>query len=91
MKKIFLLLLTFLFTCKIFSEPMRVNITERSDFSKYINGKYLGLTYREAQIYIDEEEKTENGLFFTSTPERLLFWKKPEKTWLERQKNWILF
>lgn len=45
----------------LFPSTPRVYITERSDFSKYINGKYLGLTYRESEIYMDKEEKIQDG------------------------------
>ncbi len=34
----------------------RITVTEKSDYSTYINGKYIGLTYNEARFYIIETE-----------------------------------
>lgn len=34
----------------------RITVTEKSDYSTYIDGKYVGLTYREARFYLIETE-----------------------------------
>lgn len=43
------------------AEAGRITITERSDYSVYIDGKYQGLTYRESYTYLDEQAITQNG------------------------------
>lgn len=43
------------------AENGRITITERSDYSVYINGTYQGLTYREAYTYLDEKAVTQNN------------------------------
>ncbi|PIE98254.1 MAG: cell envelope biogenesis protein OmpA [Treponema sp.] len=40
----------------------RISIKERSDYRTYVNGKYSGLTYREAEIYLLQTNS--GGTFF---------------------------
>lgn len=44
-----------------FSENGRITISERADYSVYINGAYEGLAYREAYIYLDEVSTVYNN------------------------------
>ncbi|WP_029410469.1 OmpA family protein [Treponema pedis] len=43
----------------------RITVTERADYSVYVNGKYIGLGYREAKFYLLEtEQRYENYSVF---------------------------
>lgn len=37
-------------------EASRIKVTERADYSTYLNGKYIGLTYRETMFYLIQTE-----------------------------------
>ena len=57
---------TIIITCILipmmaFTENGRISISERADYSVYKNGTYVGLTYREAYIYLDEKNTVYNN------------------------------
>ncbi len=42
-------------------------VTERSNWSKYMNGTYTGLTHRETRAIYREKERTEKGTLYSGT------------------------
>lgn len=62
MKKTALYIISLFIFTLLHAETGRITISERSDYSVYINGSYAGLTYREAYIYLDEKESVQNSL-----------------------------
>jgi len=62
MKKNLLYFVYFFFFVLLCAGNGRITISERSDYTTYINGVYTGLTYREAYIYLDEKATVQNNL-----------------------------
>lgn len=60
MKKTILSISCLFLFIALYANSGRITITERSDYSVYVNGAYSGLTYREAHIYLDEKRPAQN-------------------------------
>ena len=54
---------TLLLYIQVFAHGERLTITERSDYSKYIDGVYTGLTYREARLYLNKAERSDSAVY----------------------------
>jgi len=61
MRKIGLSAGCFFLCAFIYAADGRITISERSDYSLYINGKYAGMTYRETYMYLDETQCITGG------------------------------
>ena len=46
-----------------FAYGEKLTITERSDYSKYIDGAYTGLTYREARLYLNKAASADSSVY----------------------------
>lgn len=58
-----LLLCTLLLYLLTFVYAEKLTITERSDYSKYIDGTYTGLTYREARLYLHQAAEIDTSVY----------------------------